>query len=164
MGALLGAILTSSVALVVLILQVRHNRKIHLSSEQKSFYKYASLLVADIERYLDKFTHDSIKELVNEGLESNSKFIYEDTLNALKHVQSIDDNVILYDTFFSFKTIAVCLEGIEEIIRLDIVDKDEEERMFAERGLLAFRKGLLNSVDDMNIKLKQIKKSLKIKM
>lgn len=104
MGALLGALLSSVVALVILFLQIRSNKRLHLKKEYGEYYKNASILILLLENFMNKLSENSIEKLVN--IDDSLIQSCLDSINELlDYINSIKQEDILPDIYIHFNIV-----------------------------------------------------------
>lgn len=164
MGSLLGAFISGSVALIILFLQAKQQKKLLLEEKYERYYKYINLLSINIDWYLEKLTPKRIEEIVLSNNHIETKMLKSNTAELIKHIRSIDDDVIMHDVYIRFETIKLSLSELYAILIEELDDmKTEDDK----KVVISMLKGnmliLKQSINEINDKLKEAKRILGIK-
>ncbi|AMQ06751.1 hypothetical protein [Sporosarcina psychrophila] len=164
LGSFLGALISSSIALIVLFIQFNNQKKVRREDEYRKFHKYINLFSIELEWYLDKMTSEKIEKIVKSNNHINNKILRDSTVELIKHIKSIDDDVIMDDVYVRFATIKLVLNELETILSEDLKNIEcKEDENFVMSSLKANQMILRQSSDEINKKLREAKRELRIK-
>ncbi|WP_342505644.1 hypothetical protein [Sporosarcina sp. FSL K6-2383] len=164
LGSFLGALFSSSIALIVLFIQFNNQKKVRRQDEYRKYHKYINLFSIELEWYLDKITSEKIEKLVKSNNYINNKILRDSTVEIIKSIESIDDDVIIDDVFVRFATMKLILNEMGTILSEDLngIENEEDENSVIS-SLQANRIILQQSSDEINKKLSEAKRELRIK-
>lgn len=163
LGSFLGALISSSIALLVLFIQFYNQKKLLKRDEYRKFHKYINLFSIELKWYLDKLTPEKIEKAVKSNNHINNKILGDSTLDLIKRIESIDDDVIFDDVYVSFETIKLVLKELEIIWREELNSiHSKEDTDFVMSILKSNQKLLQESSEVINKKLREAKKELRI--
>lgn len=94
----------------------------------------------------------------------NNKILRDSTVEIIKSIESIDDDVIIDDVFVRFATMKLILNEMGTILSEDLngIENEEDENSVIS-SLQANRIILQQSSDEINKKLSEAKRELRIK-
>ncbi|MBH0171039.1 hypothetical protein [Fictibacillus sp. 18YEL24] len=163
-GSFLGAFLSGAIALSLLIYQLREQKKIVLAEKYQNYLKHVLPLSIDLNSYLDRLDEERIDFLVNKTNSIKLRLVIGQTKELIERINQINEDFVLYDVYIQFETIKVVAKEIDEILKTDIKDmNDEADKDFVKSSLLANIKILQKSSKDIEEKLKKVKKFLNYK-
>ncbi|WP_342537334.1 hypothetical protein [Sporosarcina sp. FSL K6-3508] len=162
LGSFLGALLSGSIALTVLLIQFYNNKKLRVEDDYKKYFKYIYPLIVKLDRLLEDLTDEKIQQMVDKLDKFGNRNIVENISEILTQIHSIED-IIFPEISLDFEIIKLTLAEIQIIIGDDIeliLDNADEKSVIT--GLKANTILLTNSKYKLDKKIEEARRILKM--